>query len=391
MEDMTMNFTFHVPTKIFFGADCIAKNAAELAGWGKRALLITGRSSARKSGALADIEAALKNHGIPWDTYDRIEENPSFAAIESGGAAARTFGAEMIIGIGGGSPLDAAKAIAALAANEMNAGQLFGGQFPVRPLPVIAVPLTAGTGSEVTQYSILTDTERQTKRSFSHPDIFPKVAFLDARYTESLPRQVTVNTAVDALSHAVEGYLSKRGTCISDHLAIDAIRHFGNMVKALEHEKRTLAEREELLYASLLGGMVIAQTGTTMVHSLGYSLTFFRNIPHGRANGLLLTEYLRFLQPVTPEKVSAILKALGLESIDECGLLMRTLLGEEDALTEEELEKFSRIARQATNLVNTPRIPDIDDLKNVLNASLPGRYSELRSHSDCGGGLPSRS
>ncbi len=368
-----MNFTFHLPTKIFFGLQCVAKNSAEFANWGRNALIVTGRSSAKTSGALADIQQALARHGITWKVFDQIEENPSFATVEAGGEAAREHRADMIVGVGGGSPLDAAKAIAVLATNKMAPGQLFGGQFPAKPLPIIAIPLTAGTGSEVTPYSILTDAERQTKRSFSHPDIFPKAAFLDARYTESLPWPVTVNTAVDALSHAVEGYMSRRGNLLSDQLALEAVRYFGKTIRALKEDVLTLEHREELLYASLLGGMVIAQTGTTMVHSLGYSLTFFRNIPHGRANGLLLTEYLRFLQPVAPEKVSAILKALVLKSIDECGLIMQTLLGVEDALTEKELEEFSRIALQATNLVNTPRIPDIGDLKNVLNESLPGR------------------
>lgn len=364
-----MHFTFHLPTKIFFGTDCIANNSAEFALQGKRPLIVTGRTSAKASGALTDIETALKQSGLQWTVFDSIEENPSFATVEAGGQVARSFGADMIIGVGGGSPLDAAKAIAVLATSPVRAQQLFDGGFPAQPLPVIAVPLTAGTGSEVTQYSILTDTERQTKRSFAHRDIFPKAAFLDARYTQTLSQQITISTAIDALSHAIEGFLSKRSTLMSDLMACEAIGHFRGMFANLERNQLTLADREKLLYASLLGGVVIAQTGTTMIHSLGYSLTYFRNIPHGRANGLLLAEALRFMQPAVPEKIDAILHTLGLPDITALKVTLERLLGEEHPWSHDELESFSAIALQAANIANTPKIPSGDDLKRVLAES----------------------
>lgn len=365
-----MSFTFHVPTRVFFGTGCIQENSAELARWGQRALIVTGRSSARTSGALDDMQQALDRQGITWAIFDRIEENPSLATVESGSAAARAHRADMIIGIGGGSPLDAAKAIAALAANNISARQLFDGAFAVQPLPVIAVPLTAGTGSEVTQYSILTDTESRTKRSFADRSVFPKAAFLDARYLHALPAPITINTAVDALSHAVEGYLSRRSTVISNMLALEAIRSFGTVMKALSQKTFSPDDRERLLYVSLLGGMVIAQTGTTMVHSLGYSLTYFRNIPHGRANGLLLAEALRFAEPEVPEKIAAILAALGLESLDALKDTMHLLLGPEEPWTPEELETFADIALLAANIANTPKVPGRNDLQQVLINSI---------------------
>lgn len=366
-----MEILYHMPTKIYFGNDCVGKNSGEFARWGKQALIVTGRRSAKASGALEDIQQALSKQGIGWEVFDRIEENPTLAMAEAGAQMARQAKAEMVIGIGGGSPLDAAKAIAALAVNDMAARGLFDGNFPVRPLPVLAVPITAGTGSEVTQYSILVDDERQTKRSFSHPDIFPKAAFLDARYTNSLPLNVTINTALDALSHSLEGYVSKKANVISDSLALEAMRAFSKTVPGLKSQNLTGEVREELLYVSMLGGMVIAQTGTTMVHSLGYSLTYFRDIPHGRANGLLLAEYLRFIQPVVPERVDSILGALGLKSVDEAKDLFRDLLGEPEELTAKEVEEFTGIAIQAANIANTSRKPCQDELKQVLSDSLP--------------------
>lgn len=365
-----MQFNFYAPTKVFFGSDCIRKNAGELTRWGKKALLVTGRNSARVSGALADVTAALAESGVAWEIYDKVEENPTIAGVEAGGAVARKFGPSVIIAIGGGSPLDAAKAIAVLAVNDIGGGQLFAGGFAAAPLPIVAVPLTAGTGSEITPYSILIDHERRTKRSFSDPAIFPRVAFLDARYTQTQSRALTVNAAADALSHSLEGYLSNRATPLSDSLAVSGMRAFGSARSALATGSLGLAEREELMYASLLGGIVISHTGTTSVHALGYSLTYFRDVPHGRANGLLLAEYLRQHETVAPERVKIILQALGVGSADEFKAAMSQLLAGDETYTGVEVAEFAAIASQAANLSNNLRRPSAAELEQLLRASL---------------------
>ena len=366
-----MNFRYLMPTKVLFGADCIMANTAEFSRWGKRAFIITGRNSARISGALADVEQALRRQNMEWEMYDQITENPTIALVEEAGALARKYAPNVIVAIGGGSPLDAAKAVAVLAVNAIPGAKLFDGNFAVEPLPVLAIPLTAGTGSEVTPYSILTDAERQTKRSFADPGIFPQVAFLDARYTESLSSSVTVNSAIDALSHAIEGYLSRRSTPISDCLALEAIKQFGSVKQSLFKDKLEFAEREALLYVSLLGGAVIAQTATTAVHALGYSLTYFHGIPHGRANGLLLAEYLRYNEPAAAEKIGSVLAALGMDCIDDFGDYLRKLLPCDERFTVAELENFARIASMAANTVNSPRQPNKAELQQILAASLP--------------------
>ena len=366
-----MNFRFHMPTCVHFGLNCVIDHSEEFSNCGKRAFLITGKNSARISGALTDVTKMLAKHQIDWGIYDQIGENPTFQMVEAAGIAAREFKPDMIIAIGGGSPLDAAKAVAVLAVNDIPVIKLYDGKFAQSPLPILAIPLTAGTGSEVTQYSILTDDERQTKRSFSHPLLFPKVAFCDARYTQSLSPEVTADTAVDALSHSIEGYLSKRSTVVSDALALEAILSFGTVKEALRSKAISLPVREKLLYVSLLGGMVIAQTGTTTVHALGYSLTYFHHIPHGRANGLLMGEYLRFNQTVAGEKIAQVIRALGLNSVDDVKSLMQDLLPTSETLTEEEMEKYAVIAGKTTNVVNTPRQPNHEELKGLLRASMP--------------------
>lgn len=372
-----MNFRFFMPTKVYFGASCVLQSPEEFSRWGKRAFLVTGRSSARISGALADVTQVLRQQGMVWEVFDRIEENPTLAAVEAGGKAAKDFSPDVVIAIGGGSPLDAAKAIAVLAVNDITARQLYDSGFPVPPLPIVAIPITAGTGSEVTPYSILTDDERQTKRSFSDPAVFPRTAFLDARYTQTQPRQLTVNAAVDALSHAIEGYMSRRATPATDYMALEAIRAFGAAKQALIVGELSLTDREALLYCSLLGGMVIAQTATTAVHALGYSLTYFRNIPHGQANGLLLGEYLRFNETAVPQKISDILAGLGLEAIEQFQELMAVLLPSSETYSEQEIREFAAIAGRAPNTANTARQPQPEELQQILRKSLRvvSRYS----------------
>jgi len=285
---------YFMPTKIFIGKNCIKDNAGEMKILGKRAFVVTGKSSAKANGSLACVQTALKANGIEYIVFDRILSNPSIELVREAAQTARAAGVDFIIGIGGGSPMDAAKAIAVLAANDVDDTLLFSGPYLKPVLPIVAVPTTAGTGSEVTQYSILTDNRLQTKSSIANEVIFPKIAFLDASYTQHLPFSVTVNTAIDALSHAIEGTLSTKSNSISNLLAAESIAIIGKCLPRLTGEV-SFAVREQLLYASMLAGIVIAHTGTTALHSMGYSLTYFHEIDHGRANGLLMYEYLKFI------------------------------------------------------------------------------------------------
>jgi len=157
-----------------------------------------------------------------------------------------------------------------------------------------SVPATAGTGSEVTPYAIVTNDFKRTKTSLSAPEMFPKLAFLDGKYMLSLPRNTTIHTAIDALSHAVEGMFTTKSTPQGDLVALESIRLlFGIFPKLQASSALSLSERDTLLYASMLAGTVIAQAGTTAVHTLGYALTYHYGTDHGEANGVLLGEILR--------------------------------------------------------------------------------------------------
>ncbi|MCX8130757.1 MAG: iron-containing alcohol dehydrogenase family protein [Clostridia bacterium] len=365
-----MNFKFFVPTKVFQGENCVSENKSVFEEYGNRALVVTGKTSAVSSGALNDVIKVLDEAGIEHKIYDGVQNNPTLENVKEGGEAAYEFGADFVVGIGGGSPLDAAKAIAVLAVNDIKPLELFKSTFKKKPIPIIAIPTTAGTGSEVTPYSILTRKDMQTKMSFGNEELFPKVAFLDARYTESLPGNVAVNTAIDALSHAVEGYLSKRSMHISDVLALASIEVFGDCLTSIKENRLDFDTREKLLYASMLAGMVIAHTGTTIVHGMGYSLTYFRDIPHGEANGMLMAEYLRYNYGIMQEKIENILKLLRIKDIDEFEAVIRALINRKINVSEEELELYASLAMKQRSTSYNAREVLQEDLVSIMRKSL---------------------
>lgn len=366
-----MQFKFHMPTKAYFGAGCIEKNKGELAAFGKKALIVTGGNSARRSGALDDICNTLEECNTEYLIFDKVENNPSLDTVKAGGDAARRAGAGFIIGIGGGSPIDAAKAVSVLATNNIEPVELFSNKFEHKPLPVIAVPTTAGTGSEVTPYSILMRNDLQTKSSFGNADTFPEIAFLDPHYTESMPLEITVNTAVDAFSHCMEGYLGKRSTPASDILAQEGIKLFGRCLENLRSGKISYDSRENLLYMSMLGGMVIAQTGTTIVHGIGYNLTYFKGIPHGKANGYVMAEYLKFNYEFAGDKTDNILKLLQLNSIDAFGEVVTELLGKAPRLDEAEIDKYAAITMTQRSTASNIRPVNTSDIADILRRIQP--------------------
>lgn len=367
-----MIFKFIIGTKVLFGINCIDEHKTIFNEFGKKAVIVTGKTSAKASGALDDVVKVLNEYGIRYMIYDKVQNNPSLENVKEGGDLARAFSADFVIGIGGGSPLDASKAVAVLAQNEIEPLDLYKNVFKNRPLPIIAVPTTAGTGSEVTPYSILTRNDMKTKMSFGNEDTFPVAAFIDARYTESMSYETTVDTAVDAFTHALEGYLSKRSMPVSDVLAAHAIKLFGECTDSLLNKKLDLNIREKLLYMSMLAGMVISHTGTTIIHGLGYSLTYFKDIPHGRANGFLIKEYLKYNYEAVKDKIDNVLSLLNISSIDAFGEIVDSLLPQKEALSEDEINLYASLAMKQRSTSYNARTVMEEDLAKILKKAFEG-------------------
>ena len=302
-EEMEINMNSYMPVRLITGRGCVRQNADKLYRLGKKALIVTGKNSARACGALTDVFIALKDGNSDSVLFDRIGPNPALTDCMEAAALAAAQGCDYVIGIGGGSPLDAAKCIAVLAANPgMTREELYSLNWPNRPLPIACVGTTAGTGSEVTKVSVITVPEGR-KKSFHHEDIFPAVSFGDPAYTDLLPFDITCSTAIDALSHALESYFSRYANELSKCYSIRAVRMLLPELEKLSEASGSDSaglpalpspqSRDILYHASLYGGMAINQTGTCLPHAMGYFMTEQYNIPHGYACAIFLPAFLR--------------------------------------------------------------------------------------------------
>ena len=348
-----MDLSYYMPTKVLMSENVIEKNKSIFGIYGKSALIVTGRNSARACGALDDVINALKSYNISYYIFDKIMPNPTVDVCYLGASIAKENNCDFIIAIGGGSPMDASKAIAALAKNDVLKDDVFNSSKYHDILPMIFIPTTAGTGSEVTQYSILTDDKNKTKTSISNQLFFPNIALLDAKYMKSLGKATTINTALDALCHAIESFLSKRNTISSEIFSKEAIKLIASEFNNLKKYDLSIEDREKLLYASTLAGISIAHTSTVVVHVMGYPLTYFRDIDHGRANGLVLVEYLRMVNDIYPSKIDELNKLLNVKSLDELDNIISNLLGEKENITLDEIKMFASNSMQKKNISNS--------------------------------------
>ena len=344
--------SFYMPTKIYSGKDCVLKNSSVFSTFGKKALIVTGKTSAKASGALDDVLNVLSTNEIDYEIFDKVLNNPTIENCFEGGKIAKQFSSDFIVAIGGGSPLDASKAIAMYATNDIEPIDIFDGEQKNKPLPIIAIPTTAGTGSEVTQYSVLTVDSEETKKSFSTNDTFAKVAFLDAKYTMSLPLGITIDTAVDTLSHSLESILNKRTNVFSELYAKESLKLTGQALDALISGNVDYQTREILLLASMYAGVAIAQTGTTVVHSMGYPLTYYKGLTHGNANGLLLSSFLEGCEKANHNLVYELLGYLGLKDLNEFDEVLIKLMPERNILSDEEAKYFASKTILAKNVAS---------------------------------------
>ncbi|MBO4829854.1 MAG: iron-containing alcohol dehydrogenase [Fibrobacter sp.] len=380
---------FYVPTDIYVEKDCVKKHAKELLAVGKRALIVTGHSSAKVNGSLNDVTEVLNAGGVAYKIFDEVEENPSTDTVGKGAQIAREFGAEFIIGIGGGSAIDAAKAMAILLVNpSVNADELH--KAPSHPLnhaPVVAVPTTCGTGSEATPVAIITNHKINLKKSIPHR-IFPVLALVDGKYLASAKKQLIVNTAVDALAHMVESILNIHSNMLNRMCPEYGLKLWGECKEALiasvaannasenaapidsldaarnaaQDAAQNASENdapldaslyEKLMYTSTIAGMSIAMTSTAVPHGMSYDLTLSKGSPHGPAVGYFLAAYVEVCQKKVPADVEKILSLLGLKNVEEFAEMLRKLIGT-CTVTRELRDKFAaamKVNRSKLDLV----------------------------------------
>ncbi len=287
---MKKQFSFHSPVLTYVNSDFdqtildLVKNKNKIA-------IISGRTSINKTGFKNKIENLLKEKDIIF--FSDIEENPSINTVLKGGKIIKKHKTEIIIAFGGGSVLDAAKAIALFAENQGSFYEILNSENLKPALPVLAIPTTCGTGSEMNNYAIITDKENMDKVNLSKNSMFPVAAILEPEFLNTLPKELLIATVFDAFTHSFEGFLSKRSNPFSDTIAIKSIEIILETIKKSNNFNKINHDiLNKFLYASSLAGIVILHTGTTLLHALGYFLTNHKKIHHGKANALLFKYYI---------------------------------------------------------------------------------------------------
>ncbi len=338
-----MDFNLKIPVNVISGKGCVKKNADAVVALGKKCIIVTGGKSAKLSGALEDITAVLAQDSIEYCVYDKIGPNPRIDHCHEASVIAKDFGADFVVGIGGGSALDAAKAVAVYAANEaLSAEDIYAVPQSERnrALPILLIGTTAGTGSEVGRVSVLSNPKTGRKKSIAPEDTNPTLTFADPTYTHSMPYDVTVSTALDALSHALEGLMSEKCTDIPTLFGEKAVSLLWEGLNFLQKEKRLPDEglREKLYYGSLYAGITLAYCGTAFPHPLGYVLTENYGIPHGKACTAFMGEFIERAAKFCPEKTNRIFSLIGVDIpefttvIDELTNLSGITMTEEEIL-----------------------------------------------------------
>ncbi len=343
-----------MPTEVLLGKGCIKKSTDRFREFGKKALIVTGRSSAVKSGAQQDVLDVLTEQSIEHVIFNEIVENPTVDSVVKGAEVFRTNNCDHVIAIGGGSPLDAGKAIALAAKHNIKTKEEFFSTAFSQAHPVVAIPTTSGTGSEATQYSIITDTESNTKKGIAHPAIFPVCSFLDPTYTISLNENVTRNTAIDALSHLLEGIYSKRRNPLTYPMIFQGVKLIYDNLKKCLQTPENYELREKLMIASLYGGVAIAQTGTTVQHSIGYPLTTEYGIAHGLANGVVMKDIMETYYPYIKYELNQLFHFIGINKIVFFSWLRELLADVKVDITDTFIEKQSVEVAHSSHVNNTP-------------------------------------
>ncbi|VBB44033.1 1,3-propanediol dehydrogenase [uncultured Desulfatiglans sp.] len=292
---MQKTLLFQTTPRIVMGAGCLAQIPAEVKRLGGGKVLIVTDPGLVKTGIAERLERVLRDDGLAFSCYDKVEPDPRLEIARDAADALRASGADVVIGLGGGSSIDIAKIAALMVENDGDLADYFGVDLVPRPgRKTLIVPTTAGTGSEVTPIVILSDEAEKLKKGVVSPYLFPSVALLDPELTLDLPPQVTAATGMDALIHAVEAFTSKNAYPMTDMLAREAISLLADNIRTAFANGQDLEARTCMLEGSLLAGMAFANAGVTAVHAFAYPIGAEFHIPHGVANSIMLAPVMEF-------------------------------------------------------------------------------------------------
>lgn len=376
-------FSYFLPTKIIFGSGTIKKLPEMLnkdfAGK-NRILLVTGRSSLQKAGITDRMLKILEDFTVVL--FDKVEANPTSQMVYEGMELFRKHNCDMVIAIGGGSVMDAGKAIAVLLTNSGTLEDYQkGAKMENASKDFIAIPTTAGTSAEMTVWSVITNHEgayKQTKKSFSSPVMYPKAAIIDPEFTLSLSPYQTACTGLDALSHAIEGCFSKKRNPLSTIYGLEAVKIISENLPVAYQDGKNLRVREAMSFGVMLAGFCFSNSRTTSPHKISYPLTTEYNLPHGAACALTLPYFMNYLGVHEPDLLNGINKAMGCETYQDTvhkiiGLIKQLQLPStlsELGVEEADIEYLARKTYVPEEKQEDPVPISYNDYINILKSAL---------------------
>lgn len=305
-----------VPTHIITGKGALDEAKCYIKSYGKKALIVTGKHVVESTmmQMLIDI---LDDIEVEYSIFDGITGEPTDCMIEEGIKLYQETNCEFLIGIGGGSPLDSAKAIGAMITNPGAIADYNGKEIPNMIPPVVAIPTTAGTGSEATKFTIITDTKKDIKMLLKGDYLMPNLAIVDYELGMTAPKSVTAATGLDALTHAVEAYTSKKATVLTDTLAVSAIKRIVRYLPIVYRDGTNEEAREEMAIAALEAGICINNSSVTLVHGMSRPIGALFHVPHGMSNAMLLTKCMAFAAINVTDRLAILARETKVATLEE--------------------------------------------------------------------------
>lgn len=352
---MNYAFNFYMPVNILSGNNVLAENKNIFTCLGKKCLIVTGKTSAIKSGALQDVTSIFDELYIEYEVFDKITENPLTVDCCNAGKMARDIQADFIVGIGGGSPLDAAKAVCVYATNEhIIDDDIYTAKVESSPLPLVLIGTTSGTGSEVSGVSVLTRKDGR-KQSIGGKNYYAKYVFADSRYTFSMPFGVTVSTALDALCHSIESMFSPRADFLSKEFSLMSAKMIYPILQKMCETKELPNDNERniLYFASLYAGFALNKGGTGFPHGMGYALTEDFGVPHGLACAVFLPQYLKEAEKADEKLYKTLLEAMNTD-FDSLNSIFTKFCSFDFTVSDEQIANYVERWANLKNFKNSP-------------------------------------
>lgn len=320
-------FKYFLPVNIEFGSGKVAKAGELTKPYGKKALIVTGHSSAKKSGLYDKVKDSLKAEGIDSVLFDKVAQNPLTTTAAEGAAFAKENGCDVVVAIGGGSIMDCAKAIAFLAVNDGDVSDyIFGKKASDTALPIILIPTTCGTGSEGNGFAVLTNPDNGDKKSLRCNAIVAKVSIVDPECMMTMPKHVLASVGFDTLCHNMEAYTSKIAQPFTDALSLYAVNLIAHNLVDVYKGTGSKESWEKITLASTIGGMVINTAGVTLAHGMEHPASGLKDIVHGKGLAALTPTIIEASYQGALEKFAKLAKLFGGENAEDLAGKVRELL-----------------------------------------------------------------